>query len=251
MANQRWSTGDVQSYAEEYLTPVVSCQIYWAMSEWHFGEIASCHAKLGEAISIAKELKDMNSLAQTLSWAAGLAANEMNLAEVDRFASDLIELSTRHNFAFWLALGLVNRGWARSVSGDSAEGIAWIEQGIRDIRATGALLSLPYSLGRKAEALYLADRAAEALEAINEAEALVESHEIGDYWSRMHCLRGTFLATLGADETQIEALFCAAIRTAKEQKDVPLEKSAEKIYAEYRRQKASGSVGRGFRLPLW
>ena len=60
-----------------------------------------------------------------------------------------------------------------------------------------------------------------------------------------------FLATLGADETQIEASFGAAIRTAKEQKSVSLGKRAEATYAEYRRQKASGSEGRGFRLPLW
>jgi hypothetical protein len=44
-----------------------------------------------------------------------------------------------------------------------------------------------------------------------------------------------FLAALGADETQIEASFCEAIRTAKEQKSVSLEKRAEASYAEYRR----------------
>jgi hypothetical protein len=43
---------------------------------------------------------------------------------------------------------------------------------------------------------------------------------------------------------------CEAIRIAKEQKSVSLEKRAEATYAEYRRQKASGSGGRGFRLPL-
>jgi hypothetical protein len=45
--------------------------------------------------------------------------------------------------------------------------------------------------------------------------------------------------------------FHEAIRTAKEQKSVSNEKRAEATYAEYRRQKASGSGGRGFRLPLW
>jgi predicted ATPase len=193
----------------------------------------------------------MNALAMGLSWAAGLAANECNLAEVERFASDLIELSTRHNFAFWLASGLLFRGWARSVSGDTAQGIALIEQGIRDYRATGAVLGLSVLLGRKAEALHLADRTSEALEAINEAKALDERLGYRDYCARMHCLRGVFLATLCADETQIEAAFCEAIRTAKEQKSVLLEKRAEKTYAEYRHQKASRSVGRGFRLPLW
>jgi hypothetical protein len=59
-----------------------------------------------------------------------------------------------------------------------------------------------------------------------------------------------FLAALGADETQIEASFQEAIRTAKQQKSVSLEKRAEGTYAEYCRQKANPSGGRGFRLPL-
>jgi hypothetical protein len=166
-------------------------------------------------------------------------------------ASELIELSTRHNFVYWLALGAINRGWARSVSGDTAQGIAWIEQGIRDYRATGAVLALPYHLSQKADALYLADRTSEALEAINDAEALAERFEQRDYLSDLHRFRGVLLAALGADEAQIEASFGEAIRIAKEQKSDSLAKRAEATYAEYRRQKARGSEGRGFRLPLW
>jgi hypothetical protein len=105
-------------------------------------------------------------------------------------------------------------------------------------------------LGLKAEALHLADRTSDALEAINEAKVLAERLEHRDYCSRMHCLRGVFLATLGADKQKIEAAFCRAIRIAKEQKSVSLEKRAEAIHAEYRRQKTSASGGRGFRLPL-
>ena len=72
------------------------------------------------------------------------------------------------------------------------------------------------------------------------------------WWSvELHRLRGVFLAALGAEETQIEASFCEAIRIAREQKSVSLGKRAEATYAEYRRQKASGLGGRGFRLPLW
>jgi hypothetical protein len=72
------------------------------------------------------------------------------------------------------------------------------------------------------------------------------------WWSgELHRLRGVFLAAMGADETQIEATFCEAIRIAKEQKSVSLQKRAEATYAEYHRQKASTSGGGGFRLPLW
>jgi tetratricopeptide (TPR) repeat protein len=250
-AVQIWRSGNVQSHMESPQPPVIVCLCYQAGSEWHFGQIASYQAKIAEAISLAKELNDMNGLAMGLGWAAGLAANECNLAEVERLATDLIELSTRHNFAFWLASGLFYRGWARSVSGDTAQGIALIEQSIRDYRATGAVLGLPVFLGRTAEALYLADRPSQALEAINEAKVLAERLEHRDYCARMHCLRGVFLAALGADETQIEAAFCEAIRTAKEQNSVSLGRRAEKTYAEYRRQKARGAGGPGFRLPLW
>ena len=104
-------------------------------------------------------------------------------------------------------------------------------------------------LEAEAQALHLADRTPEALEAINEAEALAERFEHRSVFSRLHRLRGVFLAAMGADETQIEAAFCEAIRIAKGQKSVSLEKRAEDIYAEYRRQKASGSSG--VRLPLW
>jgi hypothetical protein len=80
--------------------------------------------------------------------------------------------------------------------------------------------------------------------------ALVERFE-NRYWSaELHRLRAVFLAAIGTEENQIEASFRAAISTAKQQKSVSLEKRAEATYAEYRRQKASGSGGRGFRLPL-
>jgi len=98
--------------------------------------------------------------------------------------------------------------------------------------------------------LYLADRTPEAIQTIREAEAAVERFDARFWSAELHRLRGVFLTAIGADETQIEAAFCAAIRIAKEQKSVSLEKRAEGTYAEYRRQKMSKPGGRGFRLPL-
>src|SRR5208282_4911682 len=109
---QLWRSGGVQSYAEDVDTPVVPCLCHGAHSEWHLGEIASCRTAMAEAISLAKELKDMHALALALNWAASLGYAERNPAEVDRLASELIELSTRHNFVYWLALGAIHRGWA-------------------------------------------------------------------------------------------------------------------------------------------
>ena len=213
-AVRMWRSGGVQSQAEFLDAPAVACLCFEALSQWHLGEIATCQATIAEAISLATELNDMHALAVALYWSGWLAHYERNPTEVERLASELIELSTRHNFAYWLAIGAIFRGWARSASGNTAEGIPWIEQGIRDYRATGAALSLQHLVGLKAEALYLADRTSEALEAINEAESLAERTEHRDYGAELHRLRGLFLTALGADEAQIEASFCEAIRTA-------------------------------------
>jgi hypothetical protein len=82
-------------------------------------------------------------LACALYFGGILARFERNPAEVERLASELIELSTRYDFAFWLPGANVLRGWVRSVCGDTAEGILWIEQGIKDYRATGSTLAIP------------------------------------------------------------------------------------------------------------
>ena len=248
---QIWRSGSVQYNAEDLDAPAVVCLCYEALCRWHLGEVASCHQIMEEAISLAKELNEAQSLAVALHFAAFLARYERNPAEAERLASDLIELSTVQNFAFWLACGEVSRGWARSALGGTDQGIASIDDGLRDYRATGSILATPCWLVLKAEALYLANRTSDALAALAEAEAVAQRTEERESFAELYRLRGVFLAALGAEETQIEASFYDAIRIAQEQKSVSLEKRAEATYAEYWRQKASGPGGRGFRLPLW
>ena len=73
----------------------------------------------------------------------------------------------------------------------------------RRLSRTGSIAWVPFSLALKAEALHHADRTSDALGAITEAEALVESTG-GRYMSaELHRLRGVFLAAMGAEETQI------------------------------------------------
>jgi len=245
-----WRAGGVESQDDEVTEYAVGCLFFKALLEWHFGEIAYCWPTMTEAITLAKKLNNMQALSHALWHAGWLAHFERNPAEVERLASELIELSNRQNFAPFLRRAAVLLGWARSVSGGTAEGILWIENGIGDYRATGSTLDMPFLLALKAEALHLAERTSEALEAINEAEALVERFE-NRYWSaELHRLRGVFLTAFGGQETQIETSFAAAISIAKHQKSVSLATRAEATYTEYRRQKATALARHGFRLPL-
>src|SRR5271165_6939620 len=141
---QIWRSGGVRSPVEEVVSPAVACLYFLAWSEWQLGESASCHANMAEAISLAKELNDTHGLALALYFAAGLAHFERNPAEVERLASDLIALSTRHNFAYFLAGAAILRGWVRSALGHTVEGISGIENGIENYRAHGsAIVTVP------------------------------------------------------------------------------------------------------------
>ena len=174
---QIWRATVVHSQVEEVDAPVVSCLFHKALSEWHLQEIASCHDAMAEAISLAKELNDMATLTNAIFNAGILAHFGGDVSQAERSASDVIELSTRHNLPFWLTIGSILRGWVRSVSGEPLEGISWIEQGIEEYRAPGSTLGLPYFLALKAEALFAANRVSEALEAVEEAEAVAQKCE--------------------------------------------------------------------------
>ena len=72
-AVQIWRSGGGEANFEDVDTPVVGSLCYKALAEWHLGEMASCKAKLDEAISLAKGLNDTHALAVALGWAAALA----------------------------------------------------------------------------------------------------------------------------------------------------------------------------------
>jgi tetratricopeptide (TPR) repeat protein len=249
-ALQIWRSGGVRSAFQEVDAQPVACLSQEALLQWQFGEIPSCYATIAEAISLAKELNDMHGLAVALNYAAHLAQYDRSAAEVERLASDLIELSTRYSFAHWLAIGEVLRGWARSVSGNTGEGLSWIDGGVEDYWGSGSIAWRAYFLSLKAEALHLADRTSEALQAIREAEAIVERTGGRAICAELHRLSGVFLAAIGADEVKIEASLCEALTIARKQKSISLEKRAEATYGKFRRQRAKATGGRGFRLPL-
>jgi hypothetical protein len=116
-----WRSGIVQPSVEGIDAPIVTCLLYVALAKWHAQEIASCHATMKQAISLAKELNDTHALANAVCDSAQLAYYERNVSAVESLASEVIELATRYNFAFWLAIGSILRGWARSALGDTAE----------------------------------------------------------------------------------------------------------------------------------
>ena len=102
---QIWRSGIAQSPLEEIDVPGVACLCYEAMFKWHSGEINASKAAIEEAISLEQQLNDMHGLAVALHFAAILARSERNPAEVERLASDLIELSIRQTLCVGCLVG--------------------------------------------------------------------------------------------------------------------------------------------------
>ena len=152
---QIWRSRDVLSQPEVVVAPIVICLCFGSISGWHLGEFASSRANIEEAISLAKKLNDAHTLASALLHGAMFYHLERIHAKVKSLTSELIELSSRENFGYWLRLGNIYRGWAGSVSGDSGDGALWIEESVRESQRSGVILCVPYVLSIKAEVLYL------------------------------------------------------------------------------------------------
>jgi hypothetical protein len=99
------------------------------------------------------------------------------------------------------------------------------------------MLCIPYFLSLKAEPLYLAGDAREALKTIEQAQALVERS--GERWwsADLYRLRGSCLSALDAEEGKVENAFLEAIRISRAQKSISLQSRAEQAYSEYRAKK--------------
>jgi hypothetical protein len=234
---QIWRSGGGHLLFEEVVPSPVASHAYLALSEWHLGEISSCRANMAKAISLAKELNDMQALTLALYYAAIMAHFEGDPVKVERCSSDLIELSTLQNYGSWQHGGSILRFWARGTSRELADAVSCIQNEIEDYLATGRTLVMPYYLALKAEALHLANRPSEALEAIAEAESLVEASEERWWSAELLRLRGVFLIAVGAHDSSIEFSLRQAVSVARQQKSISLANRAEETLAEYHGKK--------------
>ena len=102
-----WRSGGVRSHFEEVDSQAVACLCHEGLFQWHSGETATCRAVITEAILLAQEQSDKHGLALAMWFLAMLGYFERNSVEVERLASELIELSTRQHFEHFLALGMI------------------------------------------------------------------------------------------------------------------------------------------------
>src|SRR5262249_9233088 len=117
--------------------PGVACRAFGAVALWLLGYPDQAVERSREAITLSRELGQPSTLALALHFAAILRLYRREGLAVQESAEATMAIATEHGFSFWLACGLVMRGWALAEEGAWANGIAQLRQGLTALTATG------------------------------------------------------------------------------------------------------------------
>ncbi|MCJ7537927.1 MAG: AAA family ATPase [Anaerolineales bacterium] len=203
--------------------PRVTCLNYLALNLWMLGYLDQAVDKCQEAVIYAEQISHPYSL----TFAHGMAALFHSLRRDSQSAllhsEQTFKLAKESGFPFFLALGMIIRGWARLQSGKAGMALKLMENGINAMQAIGAELGRPYFLSLMAEAYGEKIENKEGLKLIETALDKAESsHELW-YESSLNWLWGYLADVQGVSEGEIATRYWQAIEIAKKQKAKTLE----------------------------
>jgi class 3 adenylate cyclase/predicted ATPase len=197
----------------------VVCHSYAARTLWYLGYPDQGLARSQEAVTLAQQRAHPFSLGYTLSMAAMFHQFRHEVRFTQERAEATMCLATTQGFPQWMATSSILCGWALAQqAGQSQEGIAQIEQGLRALRATGAEGLLPYLLALLAEAHGTLGQPEAGLTVLTEALALVDTTGERWYEPELYRLKGALLLQLSSDnQAEAENCFQQAMTRAQSQ----------------------------------
>jgi class 3 adenylate cyclase/predicted ATPase len=225
--------------------PGVACRAHAAMTLWVLGYPAQALARCHEALALAQELSQPFSLAYARAMVAMVAQFRRDVPAVHAHAETAIALATTQGFPLWAALGTSLRGWALAMQGAGKEGMAQVRQGIAAWRATGAALQVPFLCTVLAEVCDHLGHTADGLQALAEAQTLVEQQKERWWEAEVYRLRGVLL--LRQPETppeEAETWLRRALDVARRQQAKSLELRAAMSLARLWQHQGKGVAAR-------
>jgi predicted ATPase len=199
--------------------PHVAILSHIAVTCGYLGFVEQARSWMRQAFSEARELGHLYSLGMASSWASWIECAVGSPSAVRGFAEDAIPFSNDHGFPFWLAWGLIYRGWSMGLVGEPEEGYAWIVKGLSAHRATGSVVSTPFALTLLAEVCAKLGRTTEGLDHLIEAEQITEAANDRFHEAELHRVRGDVLSGIGdlagAERSYQQAILVANRQSAK------------------------------------
>jgi predicted ATPase len=222
--------------------PGVACLAFGAVALWLLGYPDQAVKRSREAVALAEELGQPSTVALALHFAAMLCQYRREEPAVQESAQATTAIAAEHGLSFWLAGGLVMRGWAQAGQGGAAraDGIVHLRQGLAAWVATGSETYRTYFLALLADALGMDGQIDEGLVVLAEAQALMHSTGEGFHGAELYRLQGELLLRRAATESacrEAEACFHRALAIARQQQAKSLElRTAMSLARMYQKQ---------------
>jgi len=157
------------------------------------------------------------AMTRTISLRVNQFRGEADVVAVQADAA--IELCEEHEFAHYLAMALILRGWARAQQGEFGKGIAEIRQGLDKERATGALLFESYTLGLLADACIRNEHYGQAFDFLRQAQSRLDNGSAEHFYAaEIYRLLGETYLRARQDPDQAKRCLFKGLEIAREQK---------------------------------
>jgi predicted ATPase len=261
-AQERWEEV-IQRYdphqhrTDEYLyasmDPGVSALAYssWTLSLLGYPDQGVRRGQ--EALTLARELSHPFSEGFALSIFSGFASRYTEPEATLEAAEALIDLSRKHGFAFWRAVGGYDRARALAELGHVQEGIAGMRAVVDASRPTGEVPTLAWRLTWLAEAHGKAGQVDEGLALVAEAlELNKKSGERAFGPAAHHSVKGDLLlARSPSDHAGAEASFREALEVARRQSGKSWELRAATSLARLWQQQGRKDEARELLAPVY
>jgi predicted ATPase/DNA-binding winged helix-turn-helix (wHTH) protein len=196
---------------------------YVAWTLWLLGYPDQALRRSHEALALAQRLSHPLNLAHAELFVGVLHQYRREVGGVQENSESVIAHSAEHGLSdYWgWATGL--RGWAIGQQGCSKEGVAQQREGLAAFSATEALLR-PYFLCLLAETCTETGRFNDGLNALTEALAAADEHDLRFYEAETHRLKGELLSKQdGSNAAEAQSCFKRAIEIARIQSAKSLE----------------------------
>jgi predicted ATPase len=232
--------------------PGVCCQEYMAWTLWALGYPEQALETINKALTLARELAHLYSLAGALSYGAVLHQFRREREAVQQMAEALMALSTEQGFAEQLARGTILRGWALFAQGQGTEGMVQMRQGLTALQATGGDVRRPLFLALLAEAYGGIGQIEEGLNVLAEALAAAEKTGGRFYEAELYRLKGELLVARAAEpNAEAEACLQQALDIARRQQAKSLELRAAMSLSRLWQQQGKRDEPRQLLVPIY
>jgi predicted ATPase len=178
--------------------PKVASLGFLAWLRWLRGYPDQAVQSSREAWSLAQELAHPYVLTMTSGFTAQLACFRREGPVTRRQAEVALAQAREHGFPLWSTVSTILRGWALMEQGETEAGLAQLREGLSAYQTLGADSNQPHYLALLAQAYEKAGQYGQALEALDQALALLTATRECFYEAELYRLKGELLLKMNA-----------------------------------------------------